>query len=122
MKWEVNAEQSAQKKSDLDPEGLHEDLALLVKHYQEDQAVQLPVGNYTVVLGPRSNCGTKHDDGILRYDGGAGLQTRLFFLEGRRPGGKLIFSEKISLTDDPDAVELSRNRMTNMALNERNLL
>lgn len=104
LKWEVNAEQSAQKKSDLDPEGLHEDLALLVKHYQEDQAVQLPVGKYTVVLGPAATGELGMMMGYYGMMGQAYKQGYSFLKEEDQ--GKLIFSEKISLTDDPDAVEL----------------
>ncbi len=104
LKWEVNAEQSAQKKCDLDAEGLHEDLALLVKHYQEDPAVQLPVGKYTVVLGPAA---TAELSSIMAYygmTGGALMQGYSFLKEEDQ--GKLRFSEKINLADDPGEVEI----------------
>ncbi len=104
LKWEVNAEQSAQKKSDLDAEGLHEDLALLVKHYQEDPAVQLPVGKYTVVLGPAA---TAELGNIMAYYGmtGAALMQGYSFLK-EEDQGKRLFSEKINLVDDPHEVEI----------------
>jgi len=104
LKWEVNAEQSAQKKSDLDAEGLHADLALLVKHYQEDQSVQLPVGKYTVVFGPAA---TAEIVNIMAYDGmtGAALMQGYSFLK-EEDQGKLLFSEKVSLRDDPGVVEI----------------
>ena len=104
LKWEVNAEQSAQKKSDLDAEGLHEDLALLVKHYQEDEAVQLPVGKYTVVLGPAATAELTNIMGYYGMTGGALMQGYSFLKEEDQ--GKLLFSEKISLQDDPGESEL----------------
>jgi hypothetical protein len=51
LKWEVNAHQSAQAKVDLAPELLHNDLALMLSHYQHDQACNYP-WQYTVVFGP----------------------------------------------------------------------
>ena len=102
LKWEVNAEQSAQKKSDLDAQGLHADLALLVQHYLQDQAVQLPVGKYTVVLGPAA---TAELINIMSYYGmtGAALMQGYSYLK-EEDQGKLLFSEKMSLMDDPREV------------------
>lgn len=104
LKWEVNAEQSAQKKSDLDAESLHEDLALLVKHYQEDEAVKLPVGKYTVVLGPAATAELTAMMGYYGMMGQAFKQGYSFLKEEDQ--GKQIFSEKINLVDDADAIEL----------------
>lgn len=104
LKWEVNAEQSAQKKSDLDAKSLHEDLALLVKHYQEDEAVQLPVGKYTVVLGPAATAELVQIMGYYGMTGQAFKQGYSFLKEDDM--GKPIFSEKINLYDDPSAVEI----------------
>ncbi len=104
LKWEVNAEQSAQKKSDLDAEGLHADLALLVKHYQEDEAVQLPVGKYTVVLGPAAVAELGNIMANYGMTGGALMQGYSFLKEEDQ--GKLLFSEQIHLVDDPREVEI----------------
>lgn len=104
LKWEVNAEQSAQKKSDLDAEGLHADLALLVKHYQEDQSVQLPVGKYTVVLGPAATAELSNIMAYYGMTGGALMQGYSFLKEEDQ--GKHLFSEKINLLDDPREVEI----------------
>ena len=104
LKWEVNAEQSAQKKSDLDAEGLHADLALLVNHYQEDQAVQLPVGKYTVVLGPAATAELTNMMTYYGMTGGALMQGYSFLKE--EDSGNLLFSEQINLTDDPREVEI----------------
>ena len=100
LKWEVNAEQSAQKKSDLDAEGLHKDLALLVQHYQQDQAVQLPVGKYTVVLGPAATAELTNTMSYYVMTGGALMQGYSFLTEADQ--GKLLFSEKMNLVDDPN--------------------
>ncbi len=102
LKWEVNAEQSAQKKSDLDAPSLHADLALLVKHYQEDQAVQLPVGKYNVVLGPAATAELINIMSYYGMTGGALMQGYSFLKEEDQ--GKLLFSEQINLTDDPREV------------------
>jgi len=77
---------------------------LLVKHYQEDQSVQLPVGKYTVVFGPAA---TAEIVNIMAYDGmtGAALMQGYSFLK-EEDQGKLLFSEKVSLRDDPGVVEI----------------
>ncbi len=104
LKWEINAEQSAQKKSDLDAVSLHEDLTLLLQNYQQDAAVKLPVGKYTVVLGPAA---TAELVGMMAMYGmtGAALKQGYSFLT-EADQGRRIFSEKFSVTDDPEAVEL----------------
>ena len=51
LKWEVTAEQSAQKKADLDPAALQQELAFLVQHYQNDTPQQIPLGRYDIVFG-----------------------------------------------------------------------
>ena len=104
LKWEVNAEQSAQKKSDLNAKALHEDLALLVSHYQHDQAVRLPVGKYTVVFGPAAIAELTEMMGFYGMHGAALKQGFSFLKEEDR--GKLAFSPKIQLADDPNQVEL----------------
>lgn len=52
LKWEVIAEQSAQKKADLNPAQLHGQLSYLLGHYQNDTAEQIPLGEYDMVFGP----------------------------------------------------------------------
>ena len=104
LKWEVNAEQSAQKKSDLDAQGLHADLALLVQHYQQDQAAQIPVGKYTVVLGPAATAELILIMSYYGMTGGALMQGYSFLKEEDQ--GKLLFSEKLNLMDDPREVEI----------------
>lgn len=104
LKWEVNAEQSAQKKSDLDAQGLHEDLTLLVHHYEQDQGLQLPVGKYTVVLGPAATAELTYIMSMYGMNGAALKQGYSFLKEENL--GELLFSEKVSLTDDPREAEI----------------
>lgn len=117
LKWEVNAEQSAQKKSDLDAPGLHTDLAILVGHYQQAQAVQLPVGKYTVVFGPAATAEVVNVMAYYGMTGGALMQGYSFLKEEDQ--GKLLFSEKVSLRDDPAEVELYAQNADRFGL-ERN--
>ena len=103
-KWEVNAEQSAQKKTDLDADMLHTDLGLLVKHYMEDKAVQLPEGKYTVVLGPAF---TGEIVDILcgwACMGGAMKRGYSFLKEESR--GTKVLSAQFSAVDNPEDAEL----------------
>ncbi len=103
-KWEVNAEQSAQKKADLDADALHEELALLVKHYMEDKPVQLPEGKYTVVLGPAF---TGEIVDILCGWGcmGGAMKRGYSFLKEESQGTRVL-STRFTAVDDPNEVAL----------------
>ncbi len=100
LKWEVNAEQSAQRKSDLDPQGMHEQLALLLKYYKEAEAVQLPVGNYKVVFGPAA-IGEVMAMMVGYAMGGNMLKMGYSFLSPES-FGQQIFSPKLTIVDDPN--------------------
>ncbi|MEL7626605.1 MAG: metallopeptidase TldD-related protein [Anaerolineaceae bacterium] len=104
LKWEVNAEQSAQMKKDLDARSLHADLALLVQNYQQDQAVQLPVGKYTVVLGPAATAELVQIMSYYAMTGSALMQGYSFLKEEDQ--GKQVFSDQFNLIDDPRDVEI----------------
>lgn len=104
LKWEVNAEQSAQKKVDLNAQALHQDLALLLSHYQHDDAIRLPVGKYTVVFGPAATAELASTMVMFGMTGAALKQGYSFLTEEDQ--GLRLFSELLSITDDPDAVEL----------------
>ncbi|MEA4811872.1 MAG: metallopeptidase TldD-related protein [Anaerolineaceae bacterium] len=116
-KWEVNAEQSAQKKTDLDPQAMHDDLALLVRHYVNDKAVQIPVGKYTVVFGPGFSgelldmlCG-------WACHGGAMKQGYSFLKEENL--GTEVLSKLFSAVDDPEAVELYAQQADMRGINRK---
>ena len=103
QKWEVTAEQSAQRKADLDPGRLHRELACLVGHYRADAPRQLPLGRYDIVFGPAA---TAEMAGFLRriaFNGGSMKRGASFLAEDQV--GKKVFSDQFSLIDDPAKIE-----------------
>jgi PmbA protein len=103
LKWEVIAEQSAQKKSDLDPRQLNEELAFLLERYQTDVPQQIPLGSYDIVFGPAA---TAEMVGFLKWIGfNGGLMKRGFSFLDEGKIGKKVFSEKFTLIDDPTRME-----------------
>ncbi|HOF24700.1 MAG TPA: metallopeptidase TldD-related protein, partial [Anaerolineaceae bacterium] len=103
LKWEVNAQQSAQAKVDLAPERLHNDLALMLHHYQHDQALQLPLGKYTVVFGPAA-IGDVLDMLAMVGPNGGMLKRGYSFLSEEKLG-QSVFSTFFTLIDDPERRE-----------------
>ncbi|MFZ3070584.1 MAG: metallopeptidase TldD-related protein [Anaerolineaceae bacterium] len=103
LKWEVNAEQSAQAKTDLDPLGLRDELAYLVKHYSEDAAAQIPLGKYTVVFGSSAIGGLL--DMLQGFGPNGSYMKRGYSFLSEEQQGQLVLSPKFSLVDDPDRVE-----------------
>lgn len=104
LKWEVNAEQSAQRKRHLDPQTMHEQLALLVKYYQEAEAVQLPVGKYKVVFGPAAIGEVLSMMGGYAMDGG--MQKLGYSFLSAEDIGKQLFSSDFQLVDDPNRSDI----------------
>jgi predicted Zn-dependent protease len=103
LKWEVQAEQSAQKKSELDPTFLHQELSLLAKHYLSDKSMQLPLGTYDIVFGPQAIADLISVMNWIGFNGG--LMKRGFsFLEEKHVNQK-VFSGKFTLVDDPARME-----------------
>lgn len=103
LKWEITAEQSAHKKADLDAEKLHNELAFLVKHYESDPALQIPLGNYDIVFGA-----TAISDMISFFNWVAisgGSMKRGFSFIGENQVGEKVFSSKFNLYDDPDCLD-----------------
>ena len=103
LKWELTAEQSAQKKSELDPHLLHKDLVFLLKHYQHDQAIQLPLGKYDIVFAAAATAEIVRYMNWIGFDGGMMKRGVCFLSEDSV--GKKVFSEKFSLVDDPTRLE-----------------
>ncbi len=100
LKWEVIAEQSAQKLSDLDPEALQRELAFMVEHYQYDTPVQLPLGSYDIVFGPAA---TAEMVGVMNWIGfSGGSMKRGFSMLGEDKVGQKTFSDQFTLVDDPE--------------------
>ncbi len=103
LKWEVTAEQSAQKKADLNPATLQRELAFLVEHYQTDAPQQIPLGRYDIVFGPSAIADMLNFMNLIAYNGG--LMKRGFSFLAEDQVGKKVFSEHFSLIDDPNRLE-----------------
>jgi predicted Zn-dependent protease len=103
LKWEVTAEQSAQKKADLDPAALHGNLAFLVEHYQNDTPQQIPLGRYAIIFGSAAIADMLSFMNAIAYNGG--MMKRGFSFIKEDQVGKLVFSKQFTLVDDPDHLE-----------------
>ena len=103
LKWEVTAEQSAQKKSDLDASALRQDLAFLVEHYQADAPQQIPLGTYNIVFGSAATADMLNIMNWIGFNGGS--MKRGFSFLGEDKVGQKVFSDKFTLVDDPDRPE-----------------
>ncbi len=99
LKWEVIAEQSAQKKADLDPRPLREDLAFLIEHYRHDNPQQIPLGSYDIVFGPAAIAEMVQFMNWIGFNGG--LMKRGYSFLKEDDVGKKVFSRQFTLTDDP---------------------
>jgi predicted Zn-dependent protease len=99
LKWEVLAEQSAQRKSDLNPAALHRDLSFLLERYQNEPAQQIPVGKYDIIFGPAALSNLVKTMNWIGFSGG--WMKRGFSFIGEDRVGQKVFSDKFSLTDDP---------------------
>jgi predicted Zn-dependent protease len=103
LKWEVIAEQSAQKKSDLDPSGLHREFVFLLGRYQKDEALQLPLGSYDIVFGFAATADLLSVMNWIGFSGGSMKRGFSFIAEDQV--GKKVFSDKFTLIDDPTRLE-----------------
>ena len=103
LKWEVTAEQSAQLKSDLDPDALQHELAFLLGHYQNDTPKQIPLGKYNIVLGAAAVAELLKFMNWIGYNGGTMKRGSTFLTEEQV--GNRVFSTHFNLTDDPDRRE-----------------
>jgi predicted Zn-dependent protease len=103
LKWEVNAEQSAQKKTDLNPALVQRDLAFMVKHYQHDTPQQIPLGKYDMIFGSAAITDLVSFMNWIGFNGGSMKRGYSFISEGQV--GKQVLSEAFTLTDDPTRIE-----------------
>ena len=99
LKWEVIAEQSAQRKADLDPSALHRDLSFLLERYQKESAQQIPVGKYDIVFGSAAIGDLISVMNWIGFSGGS-MKRGFSFLTEEKVGRK-VFSDKFTLVDDP---------------------
>jgi predicted Zn-dependent protease len=103
LKWEVTAEQSACRRSDLDPSALRHELAFLVEHYQTDTPRQIPLGSYDIVFGAAATADMLSFMNWIGFSGGS--MKRGFSFLGEDKVGQKVFSDKFTLVDDPSRLE-----------------
>jgi predicted Zn-dependent protease len=103
LKWEVIAEQSAQKKADLNPAPLHRQLSFLLQHYQNDPAEQIPLGQYDIVFGPAATAELVSTMNWIGFNGG--MMKRGYSFLSEEHLGKQVLGSAITLVDDPTHLE-----------------
>ncbi len=103
LKWEVIAEQSAQKKTDLNPFAVRRDLTFLLERYRHDAPQQLPLGRYDIVFGSAAIGDLLTMMNYIGFSGGS-MKRGFSFIAGDQVGRK-VFSNKFNLTDDPTRPE-----------------
>ena len=103
LKWEVTAERSANRRSQLDAVGLRKDLAYLVKHYKADAPQQVPLGKYDIVFGSAAIADMLNFMSYIGFNGGAMKRGSSFLAEDKV--GQKVFSDKFTLVDDPTRLE-----------------
>jgi len=113
-KWEVQAEQSAQRKSDLDPKALNEELAFLVERFTTEPSRQLALGSYDIVLGPAATAELVFFMNYIGFNGG--LMKRGYSCMTEEKVGEQVLSPKFTLVDDPSRRETFPQRRDFMGL------
>ncbi len=103
LKWEVQSEQSAQKKSDLSAAEVQQELRFLAELYQQAPALQLPISSYDVVFGPAAVADLASIMNWVGFNGGM-MKRGFSFLKEEQVGTK-VFSDKFTLVDDPSRQE-----------------
>ena len=103
LKWEVIAEQSAQKKNELDASALRREFAFLLDRYQKDEALQLLIGSYDIVFGSAATGDLLNIMNWIGFSGGS--MKRGFSFVSENQVGKKVFSDKFTLIDDPTRIE-----------------
>jgi predicted Zn-dependent protease len=103
QKWEVIAEQSALNLAELDPVSRQHELAFLVQRFQNDPWLQLPLGRYDIVFGPAAIAEMVSLMNWIGFNGGS--MKRGFSFLGEENIGKKVFSDKFSLSDEPERLE-----------------
>jgi PmbA protein len=103
LKWEVQAEQSAHRRSALDPQPVHRDLDFLLDRYQHDTPQSLPLGKYDIVFGSAAIADLIGFMNWIGFSGGS--MKRGFSMLAEDKVGQKVFSDKITLIDDPSRPE-----------------
>jgi predicted Zn-dependent protease len=100
-KWEIAAEQTTATRAGLDPAPLNAELARLAAIYREAKPFQAQLGTYDVVFGRKAFADLLEMATHVGFTGGASRR-QLTFLKAAHIGRK-IFSEQLSIHDDPTA-------------------
>ncbi len=123
-KWEINAEQSAVRKADLNAQALHEQLSFMTAAYLNSPTLKLPLGRYRTVFGPAAIAEYLSMLEYIGYDGDMVL--RKTGMHKKEDLGQKIFSAQFNLYDDPDALatfafshDLQGRKRTKKALYEQ---
>ena len=103
LKWEIQSEQSAQKKDELSADAMRQELSCLMSHYMHDTPQQLPLGVYDVVFGRAAIAEMLQFMSYIGIHGG--LMKRGYSCLSKEDIGKKIFSEQFTLIDDPTRLE-----------------
>jgi predicted Zn-dependent protease len=103
LKWEVQSEQSAHRKEALDPLTAQRELAFLLDRYQHDSPKSLPLGKYDIVFGSAAIADMINFMNWIGFSGGS--MKRGFSMLAEDKVGKKVFSDKITLVDDPSRME-----------------
>lgn len=103
LKWEVIAEQSSQKRADLNPALLRQQLSYLLHHYQNDPAEQIPLGQYDIVFGPAATAELVNTMNWIGFSGG--MMKRGFSFLSEENLDKQVLGSVFSLVDDPTRIE-----------------
>jgi predicted Zn-dependent protease len=99
LKWEIQSEQSAHTRSALNADLARQDLAFLLDRYQHDTPQSLPLGKYDIVFGQAALSDMLNFMNWIGFSGGS--MKRGFSMLGEDKVGKKVFSEKVTLVDDP---------------------
>jgi len=97
-KWEVLAEQSAARMTDLDPTPLQDYLSFLVEHYRQDPSIQLPLGKYDIVFGASATAHMLHFMHWIGFNGG--LMKRGYSFLSEDEIGTQVLSPLVNMADD----------------------
>ena len=103
LKWEVQSEQSAQRKTDLDAAELRAELVTLLHHYTHDTPQQIPLGRYDIVFGAAAIADMLNFTRFVGFNGG--FMKRGYSCLKEENIGQKIFSEQFTFVDDPSRRE-----------------
>jgi predicted Zn-dependent protease len=103
LKWEVQSEQSAHSKAALNPGAVQRDLTFLLDRYLHDTPQSLPLGKYDIVFGSAAIADMLNFMNWIAFNGGS--MKRGYSMIAEDKIGQKVFSEKVTLVDDPLRVE-----------------